>query len=93
MLCFRPEAEMIEFLWYVDAGYRPGCMMLRIHHAEISLDSEAYRDGLSCLLPVTSWPRRDVTVLHSNILFQMIMKYKRSKKISCYVLIYIFSDI
>ena len=47
MLCFRHEAEMIEFLLFVDAGYRPGCMMLRIHHAEISLDSEAYGDGFS----------------------------------------------
>ena len=60
---FRPEAEMIEFLLFVDDGYRPGCMVLRIHHAEISLELEAYGDGFSCLLPVASWPRRDVTAL------------------------------
>ena len=57
---------MLCFLLYVDAGYRPGCMMLRIHHAEISLELEAYGDGFSCLLPVASWPMRDVTKLVSE---------------------------
>ena len=57
MLCYRPEAEMVVFLLFLDAGYRPDCMMLRIHHAEISSESEAYGDGFSCLLPVASWPR------------------------------------
>ena len=33
---------------YLDAGYRPGCMMLQIHHVEIFLESEAYGDGF-CL--------------------------------------------
>ena len=54
MLRYRPEAEIVMFLLYMDAGYRPGCMMLRIHHAEISSDLEAYGDGLACLLPVAS---------------------------------------
>ena len=35
------------FMLYLDAGYRPGCMMLRIHHAEIFLESGAYGDGFS----------------------------------------------
>ena len=35
------------FMLYLDAGYRPGCMMLRIHHAEIFLESETYGDGFS----------------------------------------------
>ena len=48
-------------LLYMDAGYRPGCVMFYIHHAEISSDLEAYGDGFSCLLPVASWPRWDVT--------------------------------
>ena len=29
------------------AGYMPGCMMLRIHHAEILSDSEAYGGRIS----------------------------------------------
>ena len=35
------------FMLYLDAGYRPGCMILRIHHAEIFLESEAYGDEFS----------------------------------------------
>ena len=70
LLMFRPEANVLVLV-VLDAGHRPGCMMLRIHHAEISLESEAYGDGFSCLLPVASWSRRDVTVevygTHLNI--------------------------
>ena len=39
------------FMLYLDADYRPGCMMLWIHHAEIFLEPEAYGDGFS-LSPV-----------------------------------------
>ena len=35
------------FRLFVDAGYMPGSMMLRIHHAEISLESEAYGGRVS----------------------------------------------
>ena len=31
----------------LGAGYMPGCMMLRIHHAEISLELEAYGGRVS----------------------------------------------
>ena len=44
---FRPEVEIVVFFLYVDTGYRLGCMMLRIHHAEFSLGSEAYGGGFS----------------------------------------------
>ena len=50
MLSYRSKAEIVMFLLYMDAGYMPGCMMLRIHHAEIFLESEAYRDGFSLSL-------------------------------------------
>ena len=31
----------------LDAGYMPGCMMLRIHHAEFLSESEAYGGRVS----------------------------------------------
>ena len=70
---FRPEA-LLMFVYllscllrlYFGAGYEPGCVMLRIHHAEIFSETEAYGDGFSCFLPVASWPRRDVTKLVSE---------------------------
>ena len=51
MLSYRPEAEEyvelscqhigVFYRLSNGAGYRPGCMIFRIHHAEIFLDLEA----------------------------------------------------
>ena len=48
------------------AGLVPGSKMFSRGHAEFSAESEAYGDGLACLLPVASWLRWDVTKLVSE---------------------------
>ena len=65
MLGYRPEAEeYVElscqhmgmfFRSSNGAGYRPGCMIFRIHHAEIFQDLDAY-GGMISLFPAGSIP-------------------------------------
>ena len=61
------------FMLYLDAGSRPGCMMIQIHHAEISLESEAYGDGFS-LSPAGN-------IAAKAGCYTFIPKYKRVKVI------------
>ena len=66
MLSYRPEAkEYVELscqhigVFYRSsngAGYRPGCMIFRIHHAEIFSDLEAYSCERCCILLSAEFP-------------------------------------
>ena len=57
MLSYRPEADEyvklncqhtgVFYRLSNGAGYRPGCMIFRIHHAEIFPDLEAYGGRIS----------------------------------------------
>ena len=65
MLGYRPEAEEyvelscqhmgVFFRPSNGVGYRPGCMIFRIHHAEIFPDLEAYGGRIS-MSPTGSIP-------------------------------------